>query len=84
VSVRRGVLGARVATALHWAAFFGKLAAVQHLVSREADPRGRDATHDGTPLDWCRYRRGGLFRANSGHDAVEEYLADLERATGRY
>ncbi|MDT7564249.1 MAG: hypothetical protein QOG76_2873, partial [Pseudonocardiales bacterium] len=51
------MLGARVATALHWAAFFGKLAAVQHLVSREADPRGRDATHDGTPLDWCRYRR---------------------------
>ncbi len=65
------------ATALHWAAFFGKRAAVQHLVSRGADPQGREAAHDGTPLDWCRYRRGELFRASPGHDAVEEYLTSI-------
>jgi uncharacterized protein len=62
-------------TALHWAAWYGKPRSVRHLLDRGAAPQRRDATHGGTPLDWCRIRRDQLFRPSPGHDAVEERLA---------
>lgn len=65
------------ATALHWAAFFGKPSAVRHLIDRSADPSRRDAAHDATPLDRARYRHRELFRSSPGHDDVERYLAGL-------
>jgi ankyrin repeat protein len=69
-------------TALHWAAWHGKPAAVRHLVGRGADPVARDSVHGGTPLAWCQYRHRELFRDSPGHDAVEGYLEGV--ATGRH
>lgn len=68
------------ATALHLAAYHGKLSAVRHLVERGADPNSQDPEHAGTPLSWCRYRRGELYRPSPEHDAVEQYLQGLTTA----
>lgn len=65
------------ATALHFAAFHGKPAAVRHLVDRGADPTRQDNAHHARPLDHARYRHRELFRPSPGHDAVENYLAAL-------
>jgi len=64
------------ATALHWAAWEGKLRAARHLVHRGADPEATDAVHHSTPLEWCRHRRGEVGPGR-GHDDVERFLLDL-------
>lgn len=66
--------GADGGTALHWAAWHGKVKACRRLVQRGADPEQRDQSFNGTPLDWCRVRRARLFTPSPGHDAVETYL----------
>ncbi len=65
------------ATPLHWTAWHGKSAATRHLVARGADPTRREPAHDGTPLDWCRYRHARLHQPSPGHQAVERYLESL-------
>lgn len=69
-------------TALHWAAWEGKARGVQHLLARGADPNRRDATHGGTPLDWCRHRRAEVGD-RWGHAEVERILGPLTYPTGR-
>ncbi len=64
-------------TALQWAAWFGRVRSVRHLVERGADAQHRDETHGGRAIDWCRYRHGELFRPSPGHAAVLAYLAEV-------
>lgn len=64
-------------TALHWAAWHGKVEAVRHLVARGADPAMPDSAHHSPPLGWCRHRHCELYRPSSGHEAVEQYLDGL-------
>ncbi len=66
------------ATVLHWAAWSGKISAVRHLVERGADAQRRDPAHGGNPLGWCRHRHNELFRPSLGHEAVEDFLEQLE------
>ncbi|MDJ0520847.1 MAG: ankyrin repeat domain-containing protein [Planctomycetota bacterium] len=42
-------------TPLHCAAWMDRLEVAQLLLEHGADPTVRDATHDGTPLDWAEY-----------------------------
>jgi uncharacterized protein len=67
------------ATALHWAAWEGKLPAARHLVHRGADPEATDPVHHSTPLGWCRHRRSEVGPGR-GHDDVEHFLLDLRPA----
>lgn len=66
-------------TALHWAAWYGKPAAVRHLLARGADPNRRDGEHNATPLDWCRHRHAELarFGEQPTHTEAEHMLAPL-------
>lgn len=60
-------------TALHEAAYSGRVDSAQHLLDRGADPRRRDNRFHGTPLDWCRHRRHEVGPGH-GHDEVEKLL----------
>lgn len=70
------------ATALHWAAWHGKVASVNHLLDLGADPDRRDPEHDSTPLGWCQHRHGQLagFGDQPAHAAVERILAPVTTA----
>lgn len=72
------------ASALHWAAYYGKPASVRHLLARGADPNRRDIEHHATPLAWCRHRQAELatFGAHllHGHTEVERILRPLDSA----
>lgn len=63
-------------TALHWAAFCGRVDSVRHLLAHGADPTCRDTRFDGTPLDWCRHQREETGPGH-GHDEVEQVLAPI-------
>jgi ankyrin repeat protein len=68
-------------TVLHDAAWFGKPAAVAHLLARGADPGRRDRQYGSTPLGWCRHRRQELAGYGEhqviGHNKVEAILAPI-------
>lgn len=55
-------------TALHWAAWQGKLVPVRYLVARRANPSLVDAVHGSTPLGWCAHQHAELFRPSPGHE----------------
>jgi uncharacterized protein len=59
---------------LRLAAMNGRVASVQHLLARGADPNHRDPTHHRTALDWCRHS-GNSPR----HDQIEAILRPLTR-----
>lgn len=64
-------------TALHCAAWQGSVACVQALLKH---PSGRalltvrDATHGGTPLDWCRHGAQQCGNRDADYAAVEQML----------
>ncbi len=53
-------------TALHWAAFHGNAESAAELVHRGADVTIKDATFDGTPLDWARHGAANSWLRASG------------------
>jgi len=61
-------------TALHEAAYCGRVDSVRHLLSRGADPTRRDARFDSTPLGWSRHRREEVGPGH-GHDEVGQVLS---------
>lgn len=61
-------------TALHAAAYSGRVESVRHLLSRGADPNLHDTRFDSTPLGWCRHRREEVGPGH-GHDEVDPVLA---------
>jgi len=63
-------------TALHEAAYCGRVDSVRHLLSRGADPTRRDARFDSTPLGWCRHRREEAGPGH-GHDEVDRVLSSI-------
>jgi len=65
-------------TALHGAAYSGRVESVQHLLSRGANPNRHDTRFDSTPLGWCRHRREEVGPGH-GHDEVARLLAPITR-----
>ncbi len=65
-------------TALHAAAYSGRVDSVRHLLSAGADPNRHDTRFDGAPLGWCRHQREEVGPGH-GHDAVDEVLSPLTR-----
>ncbi len=63
-------------TALHEAAFCGRLDSVECLLARGADPARQDTRFVSTPLGWCRHQRDEVGPGR-GHDQVELLLAPL-------
>ena len=66
VNVSSGADGDR---ALHYAARRNARDVVDALLAAGANPRLKDATHEGTPADWARF---------AGHFALATYLEDSE------
>ena len=66
VDVSNGADGDR---ALHYAAKRNARDVVDALLAAGANPRLKDATHEGTPADWARF---------AGHFALATYLEDSE------
>lgn len=66
VNVSNGADGDR---ALHYAAKRNARDVVDVLLAAGANPRLKDATHEGTPADWARF---------AGHFALAAYLEDSE------
>ena len=56
----------RGATALHWAAWWGREGGVELLLERGADRYPADAAHGATPAQWAQHR---------GHEALARVLA---------
>lgn len=71
-------------TVLHDAAYAGKPASVEYLLSLGADPNRTDTEHHSTPLGWCRHRLGELAvfgdHLTGGHRHVEALLEPLTAA----
>jgi len=65
--------------ALRVAAQDGRVASVEHLLGRGADPDLRDPHHHRTALDWCRQGRDRVVDRSS-HDRVEAILRPLTTA----
>jgi ankyrin repeat protein len=63
-------------TALHQAAFSGRVDSVRHLLAHGADPARRDTRFHSTPLGWCRHQREQVGPGH-GHDQVAEILEPL-------
>jgi ankyrin repeat protein len=63
-------------TALHEAAYSGRVESVRHLLARGADPARRDTRFGSTPLGWCRHRRAEAGQGQ-GHEEVEEILRPI-------
>lgn len=59
---------------LRQAAMNGRVASVQRLLARGADPNQEDTTHHRSALDWCREHNPG---DSPGHSQVEAILAPL-------
>jgi ankyrin repeat protein len=57
-------------TALHQAAWHGKIDAVRCLLDHGADPTLRDSTHHGTPAGWA---------SHSGNHAIAELISSREQ-----
>ena len=66
VNISNGADGER---ALHYAAKRNARDVVDALLGAGANPRLKDATHEGTPADWARF---------AGHFALAAYLEDSE------
>jgi len=64
-------------TALHAAAYYGRVDGVRHLLERGADPTRRDTRFDSMPLGWTRAGRRDEVGTGPGHDEVDELLAPL-------
>lgn len=62
--------------ALRVAATNGRIASVEHLLARGADPDVRDPQHHRTALEWCIQARDN-FDVRSSHDAIEAILRPL-------
>lgn len=60
-------------TALHEAAYSGRVDSAELLLTRGADPSRRDTRFDGTPLDWCRHQHQEIGSGH-GHEEVERLL----------
>lgn len=65
--------------ALRQAAMNGRVAAVEHLLARGADPNHRDTTHHRTALDWCRHHKPGN---SPRHTQIETILDPHTRHRG--
>ncbi|MDQ6840521.1 MAG: ankyrin repeat domain-containing protein [Actinomycetota bacterium] len=65
-------------TAVHEAAYNGRVDSVRHLLSCGADPNRHDTRFDSTPLGWCRHRREEVGPGH-GHDEVDQLLAPITR-----
>lgn len=62
--------------ALRVAGANGRVASVEHLLARGADPNVRDPKHRRTALEWCIHARD-RFLDGSSHDRVEAILRPL-------
>jgi hypothetical protein len=65
--------------ALRVAAQDGRVASVEHLLARGADPNVRDSQDQRTALDWCRHGRDDVAD-HSAHDRVEAILRAVTAA----
>jgi len=65
-------------TALHAAAYSGRIDSVRRLLSVGAYPDRHDTRFDSTPLGWCRHRREEVGPGH-GHDEVDQVLAPITR-----
>lgn len=66
--------------ALRVAAHNARVASVEHLLARGADPNVRDPEQQQTALDWCRHGRDDVAD-RSAHDRVEAILQAVTIAT---
>lgn len=64
-------------TALHAAAYHGRVDGVRYLLERGADPTRRDTRFDSTPLGWSRAGRRDEVGPERGHDDVDDVLRPL-------
>lgn len=65
---------------LHTAAMNGRVAAVEQLLARGADPNHRDGTHHRTALDWCRHHNPGN---NPSHTQIQAILEPVTTQPSR-
>jgi ankyrin repeat protein len=77
--------GEHGATALHWAAFHGNAEMTRDLLQHRASIDARDATYDGTPLDWALHGSAHGWHRETGDYAgtVEALLAAGARPPAR-
>jgi ankyrin repeat protein len=68
------VLGPDNADALHWAAFQGNAEMVRTLLRHDPPIGVKDASHGGTPLDWCVYGSVCGWAKNRGDFAAAARL----------
>lgn len=64
---------------LRQAAMNGRVASVQHLLTRGADPNHRDTTNHRTALDWCRHHNPGN---SPPHTQIETILVPVTKHGG--